>query len=197
MSRRGRVCTIHYRRYCHAESRRGAGHSAGATRAVTGSVTVGVLADTHGLLRPELPELFKGVAAIIHAGDIGSPGVLEALRKIAPVHAVRGNVDTGDWAAALPRFDLFAVAGRFVYLLHDLKTIDLDPVAAGIQVVISGHSHLPGITAKSGVLFLNPGSAGPKRFKLPIAAALLRFESTGEIKPEIRVFREREGVDGV
>jgi uncharacterized protein len=157
---------------------------------MTRTATVGVISDTHGLLRPELLELLKGVDAIIHAGDIGSPGVLEALRKIAPVHAVRGNVDTGDWAAALPLFDLFEIAGRFVYLLHDLKTMDLDPVAAGIQVVISGHSHVPGITDKSGVLYLNPGSAGPKRFKLPISAALLRFESDGGIKPEIWAFRD-------
>jgi len=157
---------------------------------VTRIATVGVISDTHGLLRPELLELLKGVDAIIHAGDIGSPEVLDALRKIAPAHAVRGNVDTGDWAAALPLFDLFEVAGRFVYLIHDLKTIDLDPAAAGIQVVISGHSHVPGFTHKSGVLYLNPGSAGPKRFKLPISAALLRFESDGGIKTEIREFRD-------
>ena len=155
---------------------------------MTKIATVGVISDTHGLLRPELLELLKGVDAIIHAGDIGSPVVLKALREIAPVHAVRGNVDTGDWAAALPLSDQFEIAGRFVYLIHDLKTIDLDPVAAGIQVVISGHSHVPGITDKRGVLYLNPGSVGPKRFKLPISAALLRVESDGGIKPEIRGF---------
>ena len=142
---------------------------------------IGVIADTHGLLRPEVFELFKGVSLIIHAGDIGKPDVLSILRKVAPVRAVRGNVDKGAWADSVPSTDVVEVNDRFIYLLHDLNTLDLDPAAAGMQAVISGHSHRPGESRKYGVLYLNPGSAGPRRFKLPITAALLRIEESGEI----------------
>ena len=146
---------------------------------------IGVIADTHGLVRSEVIELFRGVSLIIHAGDIGTPDVLNILRKVAPVRAVRGNVDKGAWAESLPETDVVECAGSLIYLLHDLKTLDLDPSAAGMQVVISGHSHRPGESRKNGVLYLNPGSAGPKRFKLPVTAALLRIEASGAITNEL------------
>ena len=146
---------------------------------------IGVIADTHGLLRPEVLELFREVALIIHAGDIGTPDVLSTLREVAPVRAVRGNVDKGAWAEALPETEVVECHDSFIYLLHDLKTLDLDPSAAGMQVVISGHSHQPAVSCKNGVLYLNPGSAGPKRFKLPITAALLRIEESGILTPEL------------
>ena len=139
------------------------------------TMIIGVIADTHGLLRPEVLELFQGVSLIIHAGDIGSPDVLSALREVAPVRAVRGNVDKEAWAEALPETDVVECAGCLIYLLHDLKTLDLDPSAAGMHVVISGHSHRPGESRKNGVLYLNPGGAGPRRFKLPITVALLQI----------------------
>ena len=142
---------------------------------------IGVIADTHGLLRPGVIELFRGVSLIIHAGDIGSPDVLSALREVAPVRAVRGNVDKGAWAEALPETAVVECAGSLIYLLHDLKTLDLEPSAAGMQVVISGHSHRVGEFRKNSALHLNPGSAGPRRFKLPVTAALLRIEESGEI----------------
>jgi putative phosphoesterase len=142
---------------------------------------LGVIADTHGLLRPEVLELFRGVSLIIHAGDIGTPDVLSTLRKVAPVRAVRGNVDKGTWAKSLSETDVVECCGSFIYLLHDLKTLDLDPSAAGMQMVISGHSHRPNESRKNGVLYLNPGSAGPRRFKLPVTAALLRIDESGEI----------------
>ena len=146
---------------------------------------IGVIADTHGVVRPEVVELFRGVSLVIHAGDIGTSDVLSALGEVAPVRAVRGNVDKGAWIEALPETDVVECAGTFIYLLHDLKTLDLDPSAAGMQVVISGHSHQPGESRKNGVLYLNPGSAGPKRFKLPVTAALLRIEASGAITHEL------------
>jgi uncharacterized protein len=109
-----------------------------------------------------------------------------AYEFVAPVIAVRGNVDKGTWAEALPSFEVIETAGHFLYLIHDIKTLDLDPCAAGMQAVISGHSHLPGASRKDGVLYLNPGSAGPKRFKLPVTAALLRIEPSGEIVAELQ-----------
>jgi len=146
---------------------------------------IGVIADTHGVVRPEVVELFRGVSLVIHAGDIGTSDVLNALGEVAPVRAVRGNVDKGTWTEALPETDVVECAGSLIYLLHDLKTLDLDPSAAGMQVVISGHSHQPGESRKNGVLYLNPGSAGPKRFKLPVTAALLRIEASGAITHEL------------
>ena len=142
---------------------------------------IGVIADTHGLLRPEVLELFKGVSLIIHAGDIGTPDVLSTLRKVAPVRVVRGNVDKGAWGKSLPETEVVECNGIFIYLLHDLNTLDLDPVAAGMQVVISGHSHRPDESRKNSALYLNPGSAGPRRFKLPVTVVLLRIDESGEI----------------
>jgi uncharacterized protein len=136
---------------------------------------LGVISDTHSLLRPQAIEALQGVDMIIHAGDIGTPKVLEALCTIAPVVAVRGNNDTDEWAHALPDTEVVEVGGNTLYVLHDVKTLDLDPVAAGFHAVISGHSHQPAMTTRQGVLFLNPGSAGPRRFKLPVALARLHI----------------------
>ena len=146
---------------------------------------IGVVSDTHGFGTPELLELFKDVSLILHAGDIDRPDVLDILRCVAPVIAVRGNADKGAWAKVLPLFEVTEVSGRFLYLLHDITTLDLDPRAAGMQVVISGHSHLPGASRKDGVLYLNPGSAGPKRFNFPVTAVLLRIEPSGRIAVEL------------
>jgi hypothetical protein len=132
-----------------------------------------VIADTHGLLRPEALQALGGAEMIIHAGDIGAPAVLEALRAIAPVVAVRGNNDRGAWADRLPETQVVAVGQVALYVLHDVHALDLDPAAAGFQAVISGHSHRPSVVNRRGVLFLNPGSAGPRRFKLPICVAWL------------------------
>jgi putative phosphoesterase len=134
---------------------------------------VGVISDTHGLMRPEAIRAFEGVKMIIHAGDIGTPQVLETLRAIAPVIAVRGNIDQGEWAHALPLTEVVEVGGVALYVLHDVNSLDLDPVAAGFHAVISGHSHHPAMTTRRGTLYLNPGSAGPRRFKLPISVARL------------------------
>ena len=134
---------------------------------------IGIISDTHGLLRPEAVERLAGVDHVLHAGDIGSADVIDGLRRLAPVTAIRGNVDRGDWAVAYPATARVTLAGRTFYLLHDLKALDLEPAAAGIDVVVSGHSHQPKIEAIDGVLYLNPGSAGPRRFSLPIALATL------------------------
>ena len=134
---------------------------------------IGIISDTHGLLRPEAVERLAGVQHIIHAGDIGRPDVISELRKIAPVTAVRGNIDRDGWAAGYPQTELVKLGGRFFYVLHNLAELDLDPTAAGIDVVVSGHSHQPRIETVDGVVYLNPGSAGPRRFSLPIALATL------------------------
>jgi putative phosphoesterase len=136
-------------------------------------IRIGVISDTHGLLRLEAIAALRGADHIIHAGDIGSPDVLDALSKIAAVTAVRGNNDVGDWAAALPEVQTLQLGGVVIHVLHDLADVDVDVVAAGIQVVISGHSHKPSEQWRDGVLYLNPGSAGPRRFKLPVTAAEL------------------------
>ena len=135
---------------------------------------VGVVSDTHGLLRPELVKALQGVERIVHAGDVGSPSVLEELRAIAPVVAVRGNNDRGPWASQLPVTQVVEVGEALLYLIHDLGELDLDQAAAGFHAVVSGHSHQPKLERRDGVLYLNPGSIGPRRFKLPIAFALLR-----------------------
>ncbi len=137
------------------------------------ALLIGVIADTHGLLRPEAVAALGGCDHIIHAGDIGRPEVIEQLSEIAPVSAIRGNVDKGDWATVFPQNKVVAIAGRHLYLLHNARDLDLDPRAAGFDCVISGHSHKPSIEARDGVLFVNPGSAGPRRFKLPIAVATI------------------------
>jgi putative phosphoesterase len=134
---------------------------------------LGVISDTHGLMRPEAINALDGVTMIIHAGDIGTPEVLEALHAIAPMVAVRGNNDKGEWAHALPETEVVEVGNVVLYVLHDVKALDLDPAAAGFHAVISGHSHRPAMAERQGVLFLNPGSAGPRRFKLPVSVARL------------------------
>ena len=141
----------------------------------TQSHPVGVISDTHGLVRPEALQALRGVELILHAGDVGSPEVLTALRMIAPVFSVRGNVDREDWARNLPKTRTVEVGGYTIYLLHDLHNLDLDPAAAGFRAVISGHSHHPGTEQRNGVLYLNPGSAGPRRFRLPVSVALLKI----------------------
>ncbi len=136
---------------------------------------VGVISDTHGLLRPEALEALAGSGLIIHAGDVGGPEVLEALGRVAPVVAVRGNNDRGEWAEALPENEAFEVNAAHLYVQHDLKELDISPAAAGFRVVVSGHSHKPLAEERRGVLYLNPGSAGPRRFKLPVTLARLRL----------------------
>lgn len=145
---------------------------------------IGVISDTHGLLRPAAVERLVHVDHIIHAGDVGSPDVIAGLREIAPVTAIRGNIDTGEWASDYPDTDVVALDGRLLYVLHNLNELSLDPAAAGFDVVVSGHSHQPKIETIAGVLYLNPGSAGPRRFTLPISLATL--ELTGNmLRPRI------------
>ena len=135
--------------------------------------TLGVISDTHGLLRPEAVAALAGVERIVHAGDIGSPDVLAALGRLAPVTAVRGNNDRDAWAAAIPQTEVVEIGGVSLYVLHDLHELDLDPRAAGFAAIIAGHSHQPRLEERDGVLYLNPGSAGPRRFRLPISLARL------------------------
>jgi len=135
--------------------------------------TIGLISDTHGLLRPQALRALEGSDLIIHAGDVGDPEILEALKSIAPVFAVRGNVDKEPWAEALPETEVIETQTATIYMLHDVHALDLDPAAAGFHVVVSGHSHKPSRTEKDGVLFLNPGSAGPRRFDLPVTVARL------------------------
>jgi putative phosphoesterase len=135
--------------------------------------TLGVISDTHGLVRPEALRALAGVEHIVHAGDIGTPEVLEVLERVAPVTAVRGNNYRGAWAKAIPETDVLELGGVSLYLLHDLHELDLEPRAAGFAAVISGHSHQAKLEERDGVLYLNPGSAGPRRFKLPISLAKL------------------------
>jgi putative phosphoesterase len=139
---------------------------------------IGVISDTHGLLRPEAASALAGVELIIHAGDIGNALVLESLNKIAPVHAVRGNTDRGGWAKDLPHTKVVEVDSVLLYVLHELFALDLDPAAAGFAAVIFGHSHRPHMERKNGVLYLNPGSAGPRRFTLPVSLAILKIQGT-------------------
>ncbi|MFA5516262.1 MAG: metallophosphoesterase family protein [Desulfuromonadales bacterium] len=136
---------------------------------------VGVVSDTHGLLRPEAVDILRGADLILHAGDIGGPQVLSALEALAPVVAVRGNVDTDAWSMRLPVTEMVELGAVTLYLLHDFARLDLDPVAAGVQAIVSGHSHQPAMRQSNGVLYLNPGSIGPRRFRLPISLALLRI----------------------
>ena len=136
---------------------------------------IGVISDTHGLLRPQAVKALKGVELIVHAGDIGGPEVLSALEQIAPVQAVRGNTDRGEFGDSLPLTRVVEVGGLQLYVLHELFTLDLDPAAAGLAAVIFGHSHRPHQEQKDGVLYLNPGSAGPRRFTLPVTLAILRL----------------------
>ena len=136
----------------------------------------GVISDTHGLLRPEAVEALRGSDRILHAGDVGTPEILEALARVAPVTAIRGNVDTAPWARRLPKTEVIEAGDVSIYMLHDLAQLDLKPAAAGIRVVIYGHSHQPKIEEKNGVLYFNPGSAGPHRFRLPVSVGRLMIE---------------------
>jgi putative phosphoesterase len=134
-------------------------------------ILAGIISDTHGLLRPEARDALQGCDTIIHAGDIGKPEVLDGLRAIAPLTVIRGNVDK--WAHDLPDTDVVEMEGRRIYIIHNVRELDFDPRQAGLDAVISGHSHKPGIREEGGVLYLNPGSAGPRRFRLPVALARL------------------------
>lgn len=139
--------------------------------------TVGLISDTHGLLRPEALEALRGSDHIIHAGDVGDPAILPELSRLAPVTAVRGNIDTAGWARALPPTATLVVGGgTVVFVVHELAELEPDPASAGIRVVVSGHSHRPRIEERNGVLFVNPGSAGRRRFSLPISAGRLHVE---------------------
>ena len=135
--------------------------------------SVGLISDTHGLLRPEALAALQGSDLIIHAGDVGAPEILDQLGALAPVVAVKGNVDTGPWAARLPATAIAEAGSALIYVLHDLAQLDLDPAAAQFHIVVSGHSHKPSRTERNGVMYLNPGSAGPRRFQLPITIARL------------------------
>src|ERR1700733_8018339 len=145
---------------------------------------IGIISDTHGLLRPQAVAALRGCSAIIHAGDVGRPEILDELRRIAPVFAVRGNVDHGAWAMKLPETEIVEVEDCLLYVLHDLDALDLDPPTAGFRAVIAGHSHQPKIETRNGVLYFNPGSAGPRRFNLPVSVGRLTL-SSGQLQAEI------------
>jgi putative phosphoesterase len=160
---------------------------------MTRKTVVGLISDTHGLLRPEALDALRGSDFIVHAGDIGDPEIVAELGRLAPVTAVRGNIDKGAWADSLPGTEVLEVgAGCLVYVLHDIDDLDLDPAAAGFQAVVFGHSHKPGFRRKDGVLYVNPGSAGPRRFSLPISVGRLFADASGvsidliEIEPKSR-----------
>ena len=148
------------------------------------SILVGVISDTHGLLRPEALAALRGSQHIIHAGDVGAPEILDKLATIAPYTAVRGNVDKGAWERNLPETEVVEIGGISIYVLHDLARLDLKPEAAGFNVVISGHSHIPRQEERNGVLYLNSGSAGPRRFNLPIGVGKLAIQG-GRVSGEI------------
>ena len=150
---------------------------------------IGIISDTHGLVRPDALAALEGTDLIIHAGDVGSPAVLEELRAIAPVVAVRGNCDRGEWADILPENEVVQVESALIYVVHDLQTLGLDAASAGIAAVVSGHSHEPALFRKGGVIYLNPGSAGPRRFRLPVAVAQMRIES-GHIAAEVMMLEQ-------
>jgi hypothetical protein len=134
---------------------------------------LGLISDTHGLLREEALRALRGSDLILHAGDVGAPEILKTLRTLAPVVAVRGNVDTGEWAQALPLTEAISAGPAMIYMIHILNDLDINPAAGGFQIVVSGHSHKPGQGEKDGVMYINPGSAGPRRFYLPVTVARL------------------------
>jgi hypothetical protein len=146
---------------------------------------LGIVSDTHGLLRPEILPVLRGVDRILHLGDVGKASVIEELKKIAPVSAVRGNTDRDGACAQLPETDVVLAGGLYLYLLHDLKTLSLNPAAAKFAAVLHGHTHVPNYTTKKGVLYFNPGSCGPRRFELPVTVGLLTIQPNGELRPEI------------
>ena len=145
---------------------------------------VGIISDTHGLLRPEAVAALQGSDLIIHAGDVGKPEVIDTLRGVAPTFVVRGNIDKAHWAQALPMTELVAVGASWFFVLHEISQLDLDPATASFAAVVYGHSHVPSIETRDGVLFLNPGSAGPRRFKLPVTVARVVI-SGRRLAPEI------------
>ncbi|HYD79037.1 MAG TPA: metallophosphoesterase family protein [Paucimonas sp.] len=149
------------------------------------ALRIGLISDTHGLLRPQAMEALAGVAHIVHAGDIGDAGVIAQLQGIAPLSAIRGNNDAGAWAADIPETLRLEIGGVTLYVLHDVKQLDLDPEAQGIDVVVAGHSHKPCIERRGGTLFVNPGSAGPRRFKLPVSLGFLEI-GDGEVVATLR-----------
>jgi putative phosphoesterase len=149
---------------------------------------IGLISDTHGLVRPEAFNALRGVEHIIHAGDIGSPVVIEELRKLAKVTAVRGNIDTGDWALEFPNTAVVELGDLMLYVIHKIQSLDLDPRAAGFSAVICGHSHLPMHEMRDGVLYINPGSAGPRRFNLPVAVGHLTINGR-EVSAKITTLR--------
>ena len=140
---------------------------------------IGVISDTHGLLRPEAMEALRGVEHILHAGDVGDPSILDSVRNLAPVTAIRGNIDVDGPCSQLPATEVITLHGHTFYMLHDRHALDLDPGAAGFSAVISGHSHKPLIEWRNGVLYMNPGSAGPRRFSLPVSIGLLTIGADG------------------
>ena len=146
---------------------------------------IGILSDTHGLLRPEVLPLLAGAGHILHLGDVGDPEILGKLAAIAPVTAIRGNIDTQGPCAHLPETEVATLAGLDFYLLHDIHALDLDPSAAGFAAVLFGHSHKPEIRRHKGILYLNPGSCGPRRFQLPITCAKVMIDENGQLEPEI------------
>jgi putative phosphoesterase len=145
---------------------------------------IGVISDTHGLVRPEALAALRNSDRILHAGDVGDPEILNRLRELAPVTAVRGNVDRGPWADALPATEVIDVEGISIYMIHDLAQLDLKPEAAGFRIVIYGHSHHPKIEEKNGVLYFNPGSAGPRRFHLPVSVGMMEI-GAGDFKAQL------------
>ena len=148
------------------------------------SARIGIISDTHGLLRPEALAALAGVTHILHAGDVGDPEILKRLALIAPVTAIRGNVDAAGPCARLPATEYVTITGTNLYMLHDLHALDLDPASAGIAAVIYGHSHKPFIAYRKGVLFFNPGAAGPRRFSLPVSVGLLAIQGK-ELQPRL------------
>lgn len=145
---------------------------------------IALVSDTHNLLRPELLQFLAGCDAVVHAGDICDPSVLDALAAIAPLTAVRGNNDLGEWAEALPAQTTLEIGAVRIAIVHELRDLRGDPATEGIAVVVSGHSHKPSLTTRDGVLYVNPGSAGPRRFRLPVAAAMLTIGKSGELRVE-------------
>lgn len=146
---------------------------------------LGIVSDTHGLLRPEVIPALRGVDRILHLGDVGKFSVLESLGEIAPVTAVRGNVDREGQCATLPETEVVLVEGQYIYMLHDLKSLHLDPAAAKFAVVLSGHTHVPNFHTKKGVLYFNPGSCGPRRFELPVTVGLMTIGKGEKLMPQI------------
>ena len=158
------------------------------------SFVVGLISDTHGLLRPQALELLAGSDLIVHAGDIGNPDIVTELARLAPVVAIRGNVDRADWAQSFPETQIVEVEPSIpLYVLHNVDDLDLDPAAAGFRVVVSGHSHKPGTRSSGGVLYVNPGSAGPRRFSLPVSVGRLLIDGSRVSAELIEIKLSRPG----